>query len=602
MSSIPYPSLIVPPADGQSVNAAVTGLPLQQLAERTDSLQQVMLNAQFGSTLFSRNQPVTSDSLPGMAVYRGNDGNWNKAVFAFSADSKGDYSIDITSWVGGVIAAKSSSTLADIATMGEWVLSGSQLAAVCESGTAETGQLFLSSNRAGFLTSLTPPVGIQVAFCSGPDADANYHLLVGALPRNLVESHIHYRVPLTMAAINPATTGAVGWVNTTTYASWFSTNNIPIPAGAVWYYLVDNDLKLSRLWPPSPIGVAELQRNGVAMRLDGTGAEALINYYGIWYFSATYPPTGSQSVGASAGLFIVGGEPDRIDLLFIRQFGKTQVVTSLDAADATVVITDPTGIPANTGALQIRAQLPLDPSDNWPGALAIKQVNKMVQQRGIVLEGIKTASGSGLVISGGTPVSEGLDIDGNAIAATGFIGGRLTLGFDNPTFVFEDSLDAVAFDNVDVTEQVNGTGIFGFLFRQNQDGSVQGRCKVPHRGVPTGGCNLVIEMTVLAKASGTLPVMSVTLYKLPEPNEVCGDVAYVLSLPVSSTTFNDMDLGSCSGTAFTVSAGQYLKHTSDPVTVLPGDTLCFTFTRLGSSDGYSGDLAILDLRYRLLLS
>jgi hypothetical protein len=91
------------------------------------------------------------------------------------------------------------------------------------------------------------------------------------------------------------------------------------------------------------LGVAKLERNGLGMRIDGTNPEALINEDGVWYRCSSNPPTGGSTTGCSS-------YPDRIDLLFVKLFGKTSVVTSLTPKNSTILITDPKGQPASTGA------------------------------------------------------------------------------------------------------------------------------------------------------------------------------------------------------------------------------------------------------------
>jgi hypothetical protein len=203
------------------------------------------------------------------------------------------------------------------------------------------------------------------------------------------------------------------------------------------------------------------------------------------------------------------------------------------------------------------------------------------QKRGVVLEGI-TCSDNSLILTGGTAVNEA---EGDPVS--GFMGGRIDIKLANPADPLEGGMEAISFDGVDV---VDNSGVMTYTFPVGRVSSLRGVIRVPVRGVLVGGMLLSLELWALARASGTLPTLTLGVRRVPRPSADCTK----LTLPGSDSALGGMDLGSCGS----VTANQYLRKTSDQLAVGPGDLVYVAITR-SSGDGYNGDLGLLHLGWKL---
>lgn len=576
----PYPA-IDHIEDGEAVNAAVTSRPDKALEQRTDALLEKADTGLYGTTIMDWNASCLSNCVVGTPVVLINQ-VYEPAVL--QADpSEPNYGLSRYSYVCGIVFKKNTSTSADVAMAGKIRISASALAAVMDTGVATSGVLCLSP-IAGKLTASRATMSIQVCVADGPDASNTYTLLIGASPRNPFENHVHLTFPLVLAATNPTVgSPAAGWVNTTSYASWFSSQGIAIPAGATWYYLHKVDGNLKTFWPPQPLGAAEVRRNGIALQSEGSGALIKINSDGIWYLSATNPPTNAAASTSITGSLIPSGT-DRLDFVFIRRSGKFLGVASLSPAASNVTITNSSGQAATTGDLVVGIQFPLsNGTDATAGYLAVKQVDNvtLVQQRGVVLEGIK--SDGTVTITGGTAVNEA---DGDPVS--GYMGGRLIIGVPNPTTVLDGGMEILNLDNTEVVN--NSNGVYSTTFKNGLAGVIRGCVRVPITGTHPTTNTLTFEVLVLAKSTGTLPDLTASYRRITRPSAD----GTKISLPAADTAMSAVALS----TAGSMTAGQYTRKTSDNIPVTPGDVVYFNLSR-SASDGYAGDVAILGIYFRI---
>jgi hypothetical protein len=122
----------------------------------------------------------------------------------------------------------------------------------------------------------------------------------------------------------------------------------------------------------------------------------------------------------------------------------------------------------------------------------------------------------------------------------------------------------------------------GIMYLGLAAGRVSGivmQLRVPYAGLPATP-TVVIRMTLLATAGGTLPATTLQFVTLPRPVG-SGSVA----LPGSPTVV------ACD-TNVACAASQYVEVNSSPIAVNPGDTLFVTLIR-SASDGYTGELGII---------
>jgi hypothetical protein len=583
--STQYPQQVNLIADGEPVKAETPNRPLSELAARTEALREILENAQFGSAVIKFNVPVEAGAKVGMAVYLADDLIHRRGLATVALDANGlEYGVARSAFVSGMVLSKISDTRADVAAVGSIKLPGTTLAEACIGGTVHTGQLFLSGNasKAGYLTSLQPPVGVPVAIAAGPDADGNYTLDVLPCPRNVLENHVHHRISLTMAESTAA--DEPGWVDlsdTTLADAVFADMNIP--TGAAYGYRVDQDAKLSTIWPPIPLQNVYLERNGDGVRIVGDAGEvtAVVNEDGIWWMSgcAGQVPFGQADINPGAGCVTY---PDRLDLWISRLVFKTGegMVTSLRPADDSIEITDLHGTTATGGDLKISAKLTASAVSGQKGYQAAKTVTGGQLKFGVVTEGIQSLSPF-LTISG-VPVDEA---EGDP--ASGFTGGRVLIDWTDPNSNREGSLDVLQLDNVDVASPDDITSL---IFRNGVAGTIRGRLRLPTLGVPEAGLVLRFKALVMAHAGGTLPDLSMTVRRIPQPTADCEKQ----TLPTPDDSFPDLTLSSCG----TVTSNQYLQKSSEGLTVQAGDLVFASISR-GSGDGYAGDLGVLDLRYSL---
>ena len=567
--------------NGEAVSGPVASRPTSQLERRTERLQQMIDDGLFGSTHYVYDAPLSTDTVVGTPVCLAG-GVYQPALFGMSI-VENEYTPINSSWVVGMVQSKSTTSSGDVATMGVVRLRTAQLQAVLQAGqTPRVGPIFLSTTTAGRLTYSRPPVGFHVAFCDGPDANDFWTLLLMPVGRNPLENHIHYRIPLTSGAAD-LIDELPGWLTVAGNASFFTDRQITVPVGALRYYVHQFDDYLSTIWPPQPIGAAELERNGIRIRTEGDDATALINEYGIWWMDATTVPPTTGTVTAVGTQFYAGGYPDRIDLLFARQFGKTGAVTSLTAKNTSIRVTNPRGADATTGALELAMNFELSEGANIPGHLPIKGIDNETLQilRGIVVEGIQSSDGS-ITITNGVAVNEE---DGDP--ASGFEGGRINIAVTNPNQRFEGGFTSLMIDNVEV---IDISGILAYAFRNGVAGSLRGVLRLPIVGVPVLGLRLRIEATVLARTNGNMPAFTITTRRLPR----AAAVNTPLTAAAVDSAFDTLPFG-----AVAVTTNQYVHDRTDFVmTVFGGDIIYVNLSR-GSADGFAGDLALLDLRWLL---
>lgn len=608
--STEYPSKIDNIQNGEAVNAGVTNRPIDQLAQRTQSLLEKVDNGLFGSANFAYDAPIENDALPGMAVYLDDTGIWRKGYATTEIDASGvETGVARSAFISGVVQNRHSSVLADIVLCGKFTISAADLLAVMVDGVITTGQIFLSGTpgKKGFLTAYQPPIGVYVGVVAGPDASNNYTFLVNPSPRKVLEDHVHIRVDLAMVHVTDyrvpgwitINAGAISSSSSTTLHSSSSSGNIiksgdpgvimfegkNIPAGAVYGYNIEADPVLSKFWPPLPLSGVYLERNGTGMRIVGAAGQqtVIVNEDGVWFMSgcATETPFGQSAINPGSGCITF---PDQITLWMTRVKYRTNggVVTSLQAADSTIEITDLHGNEATTGALQIKAKIPIAQTDGTAGYEAVKSVaaDGVTLQRGVVTEGIK--SNSPYIELTGTAVDEASGDPGS-----GYVGGRVILNFTNPTAPWEGSPQVIALDNV----YINSTlGVHALVFRKGLSTSLRAGFRIPTQDVPSSGLLLHLEALVNAYGSGTFPDLTVTFRRVPQPSAELS----ILTIPSPDSAFDALHLSAVGA----VVANNYAYVKSSNTVVYPGDLIFFTLSR-SNSDGYNADIGLLDLRWKL---
>jgi len=572
--STPFPNKYVPLVNGQPVNAATINTPLNTLVQRTIALNEKITNALIGSATLQTEVPIFSSAvIAGMAVYRTAAGVFKAGLATLEIVGDGTtLQPSETAYIWGIVQTKFNSTLGNVVTAGSVRFTETQLRAVMNIGSDDDipiGLLFLSATpgKAGYLTPTRPPIGITVGDLQGPDGydgdEPLYTLLVNIGWKDPMEGHIHYHARLDTidedGSTNLSTNALDQWEGVDAWEAAHPGHTAP--AGAVYRYVHETDDNLKNLWPPIPIGAVHYDIDGVAADLVNN-EEILIDTDGIWWMDAIYLPT----------LY-------RHDFYYTRMTFKTNgaCVTSLTPKDSSITITNSNEEDASVGDLIIGVNLSLDTDTADPNGLALKSVDGLVLANGPVVDGIRISSGSG-TITGSSTYSDGSNT---------YQTGLLSLALTDPT----SREGVISFSEIDglILESINNIDVL--TFKKSVAATLKGRISLPGVGLASG-VSLKLQFIVWPRAVGTMIDLPMTYLKIAKPTT---SPATPSTLVTTYTSITDgLEL---SGLGAIATTSKYsLFEVALPSTYNPGDIIYFTITR-SSSDGYAGDISLLDMRW-----
>jgi hypothetical protein len=584
--STPFPTNVNIISNGEAVNATVTNRPLLDLTNRTQSNKEKIDNGLFGTALIAFDVPLDSDSKVGQAVYVGSNGAYHKALAAVATDTTSDFQLADTSFAAGLILRKNTATSGDVVLQGVCTIASSDLNAVSLSGNLSAGQqIYLGGDntKAGWITATRPLIHVPLASIHGPNTDGTFTVVVAPAPRPDLHNHVHYRVPLTMVNAGNTTT-TQGWLNATA-------DNFPgktIPVGAVYGYNIAQDATLAPLWPPVPLHSVYLERNGKGVRTTGNSGEIIcqIDSSGIWWMTncVSDQPFGQAAINDGSGC---PSYPDRLDLWLSKITSVTAdpIVRSLTPADNSIILKNANGANATSGDLYIRSVLPVTQSSTYPGYVVAKEIGSSsgsaYVKMGPVVEGVRSTNGA-LVVTGSTTLT---GTDPVSHDTQTFQGGLLHIDFTPPNSNLEGGMTSLVFDN---TEEGIVSNIPMHFMRVGKSATIRGMLRVPTIGVNTPS-NLTFKFVFYATANGTFPNLVVSR-RIIRPAASCVNTA----LPTSDTALDTLDFTSCPSTA----GNYFTKSTTTTLSVNPGDLVYVVLTR-SASDGYAGDIGILDVTWSL---
>jgi hypothetical protein len=626
--------------DGEAVNGAIDSRPTRGLEGNTHYLKDRIDSAELGEGVIAHGETVEPGALVGMAVYRNSvTAQYERAMAAVVSDpTTGTLVTTPSSDCVGIIIFKSNATKADILLAGRQLVDISQAVTVGSSpNSAPPGRYYLSSETPGMLVQQRPAVSCSVLVYT----DDGY-AVVQPIQRDFLEDHIHYKVRLYAqpAGINVIASGADGalhhsvGVADATKLGWLPANhaifNNLAPTGAAFGYNLSTHPALSRIFPPIPPDSAVIfldrgeDTTGGKLVPMGEGGLCVVDHFGIWWMSdcvddAPWPANWAPSVppptsGPDPPWLIdnaaTGPECPRllefeIILAYTVMVFTTErtVVTSLQPAkNSPLTFTDcyEGGLPAKTGDLFAGIDLAflVDPGMN-PGSVVLKTLDPDTGhfQQGPVTEGLIAGSSCTLTSLNGitgtlpkstTTVYQGLvQIDVNTQA------GELELPAD--------------LLRLDQTQERFYLEVPYIGFDANYDTSIRMRFFVPTTGLPAHP-TVAIRMQVLGRASGTLPSLSLSyriLERPSQPAQPAPPAPPVLWAPPSSPVIlpgliDELPLN-LNGTGLGIGVDQYTEVQSDPIpvpstggnAVNAGDTILVTLTRIGTKDGYSGEIGIM---------
>lgn len=623
---------------GEPVQAGVVSRPDRALAERTDYLKDRLDAAEVGKAIFDLDATVSSDVLPGHAVYwNATEKRYEPAIVVVENDIPSQtLVVRPSSDCVGLCYKKSAENKADIVLRG--LVSFKNLTnSIGE--TVAPGKYYLSAVTPGKLARQKPPITVAVCYVLGPRDNCSDELRVIVCPqvRDSLDEHTHFRFDL---ITRPAGTLSVTTVEgeervsingNVNLAGWLPASHPTFsgkaPNGAKFGYNIKKHPALSRVWPPIPIqSVALLWDKGenrvgaTEIPLGSTGA-AIVDVNGIWWMSdcredVPWPEDYNATIAADQ---CPREEKMRVILVFLRLLlgNNRRVVTSLDKdVVSPVQITNCDGVVAQTGDLKLDLDLqeidcaPL-PDDDTTGitthggkvftaiAAADEETNpnKNRFQKSWVTEGVVVTGGRLAVNSTHSrPITDEEKVYHNFLLQNGNPDpdiivahqGLIKLGLTDTNADREIAPQIIRLN--DAVERIY-LDIPYLGFPQGQDSSIRLRLNVPYVNVDSGALRLNIRVHLFTRAGSTSTVGNVGLLAMSYR---------VLSAPsaTSEVALPDTDVTTGPGgvplfpTGLQAKRDSVIRRDSLSIVVSAGDTVLVTFDR-PASDATLGEVGIL---------
>lgn len=590
--------------DGELVRAAIANRPTSQNDQNIRYLRDLFEAAMLGETVFARNRTIEKDAKVGMAVfYDPVSQRFERAQGAVIVNESGYLETSTSTQVWGIIHRKLNDTKADILLQGT---ANVNLSEAIDDTPVPGKVYFLSNVSKGKLDLQRPPVGVTVLQVAQANADGTHNVYVNTKFHDLLESHRHYKftlIPEPAGSTSPPMPGERHVVTAADDAveGWLpadhATFNGKAPPGAAFGYNIAVS-KLHHLWPPLPVEGAYLEWNkgedkdmlGMGVPL-GSNQLCVINRDGIWWMSDCYGDvpwptafTGTESISDSESVV----ECPRLlfpqlTLWFTKPVFQTtgSHVLSLTAAENSglVITCVDSGDPASVGHLLIDLDLSLVvSSDTEPGHLAFKTIDAAGRiKRGPVVESL---------VAGSPNVSLASNVD----PVTGRYYGNVVISVDLELDGKELAVDTVRLDGAE-EEFYEDTIALGF--RNGIRASFRGRLNVPVGLSLPAGTELKLRFWVLNRSNLNVPagIFSLSYRRVPAPVSLATPTA----LPTSAAEVALVAMPS-SPVAVAGVANTYFTLESESFEIAAGDTILFTLTRAGNTDGYSGNLHLLRQR------
>lgn len=541
-------------ANGEPVDAATPNRPLSQLGQRTDYLKALVDTLNLGGAIIDLNAAVNIDVQEGMPVYwESVRKEYAPALAALDYDNSGIYgSIADSSYVLGTCVSKSGPTRGTVMFGG--VVDDLDVSASID-GEIIPGPYFLSATDPGKLVRQRPPVGIHALFVRELIGSSVVAANVIPTPREVLEDHIHYRIPLEYSH----TMGDPGWTDV------FDVDLAP--PGARFSYVITEDEKINDLFPFVP---AEL----VYFEIDGIGANSkvLIDLNGIWWIDPSRDPD----------------EYELMTVYYAKMTAKTDntIVSSLRPwyENGPLKIVNCYGEDAVTGDLRVKLDLLFsEGAETTPGYLAVKELTEAGQfLRGPVVESIKSVSPE-------ISIRLATDAEGNPEGVTGENGekqGKLLIEFSPPDGNTRQGQPTLT--TLFGAQQADLDGIpYVSMPPENFESSIGYRFDILPSGL-SGDYQFTFNCWILATSTGVLPTITATYSILRTPTV---DAAENFSSIITGS-------GQLTLAQANVTAKDYILGSFGPLDVLPGDQVNVTIARDDSS--YPGNVGILRESYTMV--
>jgi len=562
------------------------------LSDRTQYLKDRIDAQDNGQALFAFDVTVESSVNIGQAVYWSEaNQKFEKALAAVELDANGAMVNTKSSNIIGIVHSKKSATVATLLLSGKATVDIS--AAV--DGSVTAGKYYLSGTQAGFLVNQVTSTGLPVLINDGND-----NVYVQIQPKDLADSHQHYKIDLFML---PAGTASVQTVHGASRAvitspdpdlpGWLPADHVSFqglaPAKAAFGYNLPQHESLNRVWPPIPEGNASMTMFiGLGGSLNNTGLEipigpsglAIIDRNGIWWMSDCNGEApwqeyyeSSISEGSSASYPEC---PRNAESKLVLYFSKVKygsgstVVTSLrtDSETSPLVITDLDGNSANSGDLKIAFDSSfLVTTQTAQGSLVLKDVTSNTFTRGRVVEGIKATNGSVTITSTESR------LDGSDTLYQGIVSIEANLEGVERTILPQ------VVRLIDCRERYENE-IMYLGFPAGIESAVRYKFKLPAADGFPNNPKLKLRLWLTGDAlTTTFPTLVVSYRRIPRA------VAQA-ALPTSDTYLTLT-------TGMALSVDYYVEKNSAQFTVEESDVVLFTISRQ-ADDGYLGEIGLID--------
>ncbi|HDL85039.1 MAG TPA: hypothetical protein ENH11_01700 [Candidatus Acetothermia bacterium] len=604
----PWQDLIRLIVDGQSVNAQQTNQPTADLAQRTQHLKDLLDLMAASETLYVRGVPVDEDVEVGQPVYL-NDvtSRFEKAIVALDLDADNVWGVPAkSSYTWGIVIAKQTNTIADVATAG--ILRDMDISNALRTGDTDvTGAYFLSAREAGKIERVRSPAA---AFLLYHWKEEGLTLLMPDASVGMLD-HVHYRFQLTASPAGQPNNPEIGFKHSIVAANPALSGWLPAdddvfqsmaPAGAKFGYNLAQDAPLATVFPPLPLESFFLEVFGDGW---GTGREPneviVVDANGIWWMRDDFGwapwsidywncESSSSSPAPEEGSE-VSERPPPVDqqelhgyvphdgscyemsifLWFTKLASKTNdgVVASLTPCEGSPITILDCNCEEAASSGHLRLGLNLDLGTGAipvAGGTVLKSVVGTTFQSGWVAEGLKSSNTA-------------IQLTGDHVSDDGYVQGKVLISFVDPN-TNDRELD-VLLTALDNAAEETLFDIMYLGFRPARDASIRGKIEVPSGGFDSEVTYVMaLRFWILGTVAGTLPNLTMTYRRISRSLTPA-------SLPVAETGGSTLALNT-----ITVGQNQYIEVETDEFVIVGGDSVFFTLAR-DSSDGYTGNVGIL---------
>lgn len=586
---------------GEPVTPGTANRSPEQLKGDINALWEIIQAAELGSTVYARRVTVEADAQVGMPVY------YNKTRQRYerglakldTTPSSGQLQTAEDAKIWGIVADKHNSTLCDVLLFGYAAI---DISAAVTGPSVEAGTYYLSGVTPGKLVKTAYAVSVPVL-----ESDGNGNVFVRTQLMDIVNRHTHYKFPLACKPAGRTSPPVMGEKHViedegdVEKSGWLPAGHSVFeghaPPGAVFGYNLAEHEALKNAWPPLPTSNAWIEWNkaldkdvgftGVPL---GTSGLCVVDRYGIWWMSdcygdapwpISYDSTNSVSYSDSASAECPRNIEMEMNLFFTKaEFASdVLVVRSLRSKDDRLVVKCIDGSPGSSGDLEISLDLNLLTADDERGYLFFKSLTGNTFKRGPGVEGVYSTSDN-VTVSGDAESP----VDPDAPNGQKMKHGKIRVEVSQyPTRELPVSLVDV---RGGVEEQhFENSNYLGLAAGQTT--WYRGRIKVP-ADATLQSPQLQLRFSILGRAAGDLPTLTVTARRVVRPSFDGDDVVIPADMPLEAAEF-----AVTIDTALTLDENnQYVEVTSEAFEVAAGDLIFFTVQR--DDDDYDAEVGILD--------